>query len=114
MKKTIHTTHVSFISSGFTRNFKESKDFPKNTWTYIGERLESNPREREWRRSTRESRFEISLGFPSRINEEWMDLVDERERRRLARLGLKGRWLEIRMGEEREGRRNRAKPEQTT
>jgi hypothetical protein len=56
------------------------KSSPRTPWTYLGEKLETNPRKRRWRRSTRESRSEISQGFPSQINGEWVDLVEEREK----------------------------------
>jgi hypothetical protein len=112
IEKSVHTTHISFISSGFTRNFKESKEIYKYTWTYLGERLASNPHKREWRRSTRESRSEISLGFPSQTNEEWVDLVEKRERRRRACARVEGAMARKKNGRRGE-RRNRAKPEQT-
>jgi hypothetical protein len=44
------------------------------------ERLESNPRKRGWRWSTRESGSDFSLGFPLEINGRWVYLVEEREK----------------------------------
>jgi hypothetical protein len=46
---------------------------------YLGEKLKSNQRKMEWRRSNRESRSDFSLGFPSQINGRWVDLVEESE-----------------------------------